>query len=106
MTTPVSGSRRAFASAAGVLVGLGSIASAQAQLEEISVTARRVEENILNVPIAVTPFNQDTIRQLNLQSTDDVALFTPGFSFTPAFGRQPGSDRPTIRGISTILNGI
>jgi len=106
MTTPVSGSRRALTGAAGLIIGLGAVGSAQAQLDEIVVSARRVEENVLDVPVAVTPFTQETIRQLNLQSTDDLALFTPGFSFTSAFGRQPGSDRPAIRGISTILNGI
>jgi iron complex outermembrane receptor protein len=106
MTTPVSGSRRALTGAAGIIIGLGAVGSAQAQLEEITVSARRVEENVLDVPIAVSPFSQETIRQLNLQSVDDIALFTPGFSFTSAFGRQPGSDRPAIRGISTILNGI
>ncbi len=106
MTKPITRSRRALVSAAGLIIGLGAVGSAQAQLEEIVVSARRVDENVLDVPIAVSPFSQETIRQLNLRSTDDIALFTPGFSFTPAFGRQPGSDRPTIRGISTILNGV
>jgi outer membrane receptor protein involved in Fe transport len=106
MTKPVTFSRRALTGAAGIIIGLGAVGSAQAQIEEIVVSARRVEENVLDVPIAVSPFSQETIRQLNIQSTDDVALFTPGFSFTSAFGRQPGSDRPAIRGISTILNGI
>ncbi len=106
MTKPVTFSRRALTGAAGIIIGLGAVGSAQAQIEEIVVSARRVEENVLDVPIAVSPFSQETINKLNLRSTDDIALFTPGFSFTPAFGRQPGSDRPTIRGISTILNGI
>lgn len=74
--------------------------------DEITVTARRVDENLQGVPVAVSPFTKDYIEELNLQSIDDIALFTPGFSFTSAFGRQPGSDRPTMRGISTIQNGI
>jgi outer membrane receptor protein involved in Fe transport len=106
MTTPVSVSRQALVAAAGIIIGLGAVGSAQAQIEEIVVSARRVEENVLEVPIAVSPFSQERIRQLNLQNVDDVALFTPGFSFTSAFGRQPGSDRPAIRGITTILGGI
>ena len=74
--------------------------------DEITVSARRVEENLQDVPLSVTPFTSETIEQLDLQSLDDIALFTPGFSFNSAFGRQPGSDRPTMRGITTVQNGI
>lgn len=74
--------------------------------QEIVVTARRVEESLQDVPLSVTPFTAEQIEQLNLRNIDDLALFTPGFSFTSAFGRQPGSDRPMIRGITTIVNGV
>ncbi|MEE4186244.1 MAG: TonB-dependent receptor [Gammaproteobacteria bacterium] len=77
-----------------------------APLDEITVSARRTDENLQDVPVAVTPFTAELIEDLNLQSIDDIALFTPGFSFTSAFGRQPGSDRPAMRGISTVQNGI
>jgi outer membrane receptor protein involved in Fe transport len=73
--------------------------------EELTVTARRVEENLQDVPIAVSAFSQKGIQQLNLQSLDEISRYTPSLSFTSAFGRQPGSDRATMRGITTILNG-
>ncbi|MDJ0928909.1 MAG: TonB-dependent receptor [Gammaproteobacteria bacterium] len=79
---------------------------ALAQLEEIVVTARRLEESLRDVPIAVSPFTAESIQNLNLRNIDDIARFTPGLSFNSAFGRQGGSDRPTIRGISTIQNGV
>ena len=41
MTAPVTGSRRALVGAAGIIIGLGAAGSAQAQLEEIVVSARR-----------------------------------------------------------------
>ncbi|MGI9343606.1 MAG: TonB-dependent receptor [Gammaproteobacteria bacterium] len=85
-----------------------SVTSGHAQTlpnEEVVVTARRVEENLQDVPIAVSAFNQNTLQMLNLQDLDQIALFTPSLSYTSAFGRQPGSDRATMRGITTILNG-
>ncbi|MCL4791436.1 MAG: TonB-dependent receptor [Gammaproteobacteria bacterium] len=74
--------------------------------EEIVVTARKYEENIQEIPIAVSAFTAKSIEDLNLKSIDDIAKFTPGLSFTSAFGRQPGSDRPSMRGITTVVNGV
>ncbi len=88
------------------LAGLALPGVALAQFDEIVVTARKVEENLQDVPIAVSPFNSETIKELNLQNLDQLALFTPGLSFNSAFGRQSGSDRPAVRGIATIVNGI
>jgi outer membrane receptor protein involved in Fe transport len=79
---------------------------ASAEVEEIIVSARKIEENVQDVPVAVSAFTANTIEDLNLSSIDDIARFTPSFSFTSAFGRQPGSDRPAIRGITTVVNGI
>ena len=75
-------------------------------IEEIVVTARRREESLLEVPVSVSAFTSGTIERLGANSIDDIARFTPGFSSNPATGRQPSSDRPSIRGITTIRNGI
>lgn len=75
-------------------------------IEEIVVTARKRDELVLNVPIAVTAFTADSMEQLGLTRIDELARYTPGFSFNPATGRQPASDRPTVRGVTTIRNGI
>ncbi|MGI9259383.1 MAG: TonB-dependent receptor [Gammaproteobacteria bacterium] len=75
-------------------------------IEEIVVTARRREESLLEVPVSVSAFTSGTIERLGANSIDDIARFTPGFSSNAATGRQPSSDRPSIRGITTIRNGI
>jgi outer membrane receptor protein involved in Fe transport len=75
-------------------------------IEEIIVTARKKEERLQDVPLSISPFTADTIEQLRLVRMNDIARFTPGFSFTSATGRQPTSDRPVIRGLTTIRNGI
>jgi iron complex outermembrane recepter protein len=70
----------------------------------ITVTARRREETILDAPVAVTAFGEEDILDLGLQSVDDVARFTPGLSFSAAFGRT--SERPVIRGQANVLAGV
>ncbi len=91
---------------AGVIVAPRPVIAQDGMLEEIIVTARKREESVQDIPIAVSAFTADDIRELGLTSVDDIALFTPGFSFQSGFGRQPSLDRPAVRGQTTILNGI
>ncbi len=71
-------------------------------IEEIVVTARKKEESLQEIPIAVSAFQSETIADLNMLTPQDVANFTPGFSYNLGFGRHQGS-RPVIRGQSNIL---
>ncbi len=70
-------------------------------LEEVIVTARKREENLQEVPLSVTAFNASTLQDYRMFSPEDIAAFTPGFSFVSSFGRD--SDRPVVRGMSNIL---
>lgn len=92
--------------AAGVIVAPRPVIAQEGMLEEIIVTARKREESVQDIPIAVSAFTAEDIRELGLQSIDDIALFTPGFSFQSGFGRNSGIDRPAVRGQTTIVNGI
>ena len=74
--------------AAGVIVAPRPAIAQEAMLEEIIVTARKREESVQDIPIAVSAFTADDIRELGLLSVDDIALYTPGFSFQSGFGRQ------------------
>jgi iron complex outermembrane recepter protein len=106
------GNRLAMAISA-TLAGFGGSAVAYAQstgpqLEEIVVTARKTEESLQDVPIAVTAFTAEALEAAGIESVVDVAAQTPGFSFNQAFGRTGGgsadaSSRPSIRGMSSIL---
>ncbi|MEL6988652.1 MAG: carboxypeptidase-like regulatory domain-containing protein, partial [Bacteroidota bacterium] len=46
-------------------------------LEEVTVSARRVEENLQEVPIAVSSFSLEEIKSKGLNSITDVADFAP-----------------------------
>ncbi|MCH8490187.1 MAG: TonB-dependent receptor [Oceanicaulis sp.] len=99
----------AAAIAATSLTAIPAVAAAQEQgaqqsRDVITVTARRREETILDAPVAVTAFGEEDILNLGLQSVDDVARFTPGLSFSAAFGRS--SERPVIRGQANVLAGV
>ena len=73
-------------------------------LEEIVVTARRREENLQEVPVAVAVVDAAAIEARNIQSIDDVARFVPGLSFSKAFGRA--TERPVVRGLGNVLAGV
>lgn len=77
---------------------------AEARQDVITVTARKKDETLLEAPVAVSAFDEDTIENLQLQSVDDIARFTPGLSFSKAFGRT--TERPVIRGQSNVLAGV
>ena len=64
-------------------------------LEEVMVTARKREENLQEVPLSVTAFNASTLQDYRMFSPEDIAAFTPGFSFVNSFGRD--SDRPVVQ---------
>ncbi len=87
----------------GMVFSAWSVA-AQTQLEEVLVTARKQEESLQKVPTAVTAVGADMIEALQLNSIEDVARFTPGFSFSKAFGRS--TDRPVVRGLSNVLASV
>lgn len=84
------------AAALGFMVPAAELA-AQA-LEEIIVTARRVEERLKDVPLSVTVFDANTIEQAGITSLGDIAELTPGLTFFNTQGTQ--LPVPVIRGIA------
>lgn len=72
--------------------------------DTIVVTARRQNETLLEVPVAVSAFDEEGIEDLGLRTIDDIARNTAGLSFSQAFGRT--TERPVIRGSANILAGV
>lgn len=69
-------------------------------VDELIVTARKREERLFDVPVAVTAVTADTIESRQLTSVRDVAAITPGLNInSDAAGRAFIS----IRGIGTTL---
>ena len=72
-------------------------------LEEIVVTARKREESLQDVPLAVTAITAEDIVNRQVTSIDDVAKFAPGLVFAKTFGRA--TERPVVRGLASVLAG-
>lgn len=77
--------------------------------DEIVVTARKREEKLIDVPIAITAITAEQLDRGNIDDITDLAQQTPGLSFRQGFGRtgagqgNDGPSRPSIRGMSNIL---
>ncbi len=67
----------------------------------IIVTARKREESLQSVPIAISAFTEQTIESAGINSVEDIATLSPGFTFTPLFGGSAAT--PVIRGQSTTI---
>lgn len=80
------------------LVGLVPVSAQAQQLDEIVVTARKVEESLQEVPISISAFSSRQMQERGIRDNYDVAYFTPNFSTIQRFGRD--NDRPTIRGMN------
>lgn len=73
-------------------------------LEEIVVSARKVEENLQNAPISITAFSGQGLEDRNINSVADIGLITPGLVFdtnAPISGSS-ASASIFIRGIGQV----
>ncbi len=93
--------------AAIAILSLGAsqfVAAQQLVVEEVLVTARKTEESLNDAPVTVTAFTENAIKTLDINNVSDIARFSPGLSFSSAFGRA--TERPVIRGQGNILAGV
>jgi iron complex outermembrane receptor protein len=73
-------------------------AATDASMETIVVTARKREESLVAVPLAVTVFSQANIEDRGINTLADLSAFTPGFDFQETGqGGASGRDNPNIR---------
>jgi iron complex outermembrane receptor protein len=87
----------------GVVAAGEALAQDDARVEEVVVTARRVAENLQDVPVAVTVLSGEQLEAKNVVQLSDVALFTPGFKTMPAPSNLSGfnlSSRGQVQGDS------
>lgn len=69
-----------------------------AQVEEIVVTARRREESLQDVPLAITAFSEANIERRGIDDLNDIVKYTPGMTFDEGFSAQ--DTRVVVRGLS------
>ena len=112
---PVGGSRLRFAVAAALagaalphaLPSFAQVApgasepSASGGLAEIVVTARKVAENLQEVPISIDVFTAKDMKNLGIASMDDYLQKTPSISYVST---GPGTQLFVMRGVSDGSN--
>jgi iron complex outermembrane receptor protein len=72
-------------------------------LEEITVTARKVEENLMEIPLAVTTFSDKDIEDAGIKQLTDVMRMTPSFNFV---NQQGGSGRNDRSANALVFRGL
>ncbi|MBO9560433.1 MAG: TonB-dependent receptor [Caulobacter sp.] len=82
---------------------LAQAASADnATLDEVVVTAQRRSERLQDVPVTVTAFGAEQVKEARIREIDDVSSRTPGLEFDAFPASQP---RIAIRGIGSTDRG-
>jgi iron complex outermembrane recepter protein len=72
-------------------------------LEQVTVTAQRRDENLQNVPIAITALTGETLSQLSVTTFDDYVKYVPNVT---SQGLGPGQNNIYMRGLATGVTGL
>ncbi len=91
----------AILSPAGGALGQTATDNKTLQEETITVTTRKREESVQDVPIAIEAFTAENLYQQGITNTDELAFHTTGFTMAPLFGGDAAT--PVIRGLSTTI---
>ena len=95
-----------------LIAGTPAVVSAQEEvvaLEEITVTARKREENLQEVPIAITAISGDDLELRSIQNTEDLQVLLPNVDIRGGGTSGGNSGNMTIRGIpgvSRYIDGV
>ena len=84
------------------VIGLATIVAlpVQAQvLEEIIVTAQKREQNLQEVPVSITAYTGQQLRDMRITNTDDVVDATPGLTMFSPLG-EGNTPNFSLRGVS------
>ncbi len=88
----------------GVAISLLCAAPAYSQdegfaLEEITVTARKREESLTEVPVSISVLGESLIKDAGILTQQDLFDLTPGIHYDEAFDRN--SALPSVRGVQS-----
>jgi iron complex outermembrane receptor protein len=104
MTNRTIPALKALALCSSALALFGGAAPAMAQVEEIVVTAQKVEENVQDVPIAVTAVSGEQLDAALVRSLENIATLVPSVSFRK--GTTSANNAIVMRGVGTISFAI
>jgi len=79
-------------------------ADEEKKLENIVVTAQKVEQNLQEVPISISVFNEYDIEDNNIRTISDISAFTPNFQQFSTGGA--GMYTPSMRGLVSDVHTL
>ena len=77
--------------------------NAQAQIQEVVVTATKQEASTQDIPVAVSALSEDSLAQLGITNFTDYLIQMPGVT---AGGSGPGQNTIYIRGVASTTPNI
>lgn len=86
------------------LFAVGFAATAHAQVEEIIVTAQKVEQNVQDVPIAISAVTGEAMARAGAKSLEDIGSIVPSVTFRK--GTTNANSAIVMRGVGTISFSI
>ena len=89
------------APAGALLTSQAVMAQGDSLLEEIIVTARKREENVLEIPESLTTFTGDMVESANINGLEDIGLLVPNLWMSR---RLDGFPNVSIRGLGAFGN--
>lgn len=84
-----------------MVTGQATENTAGSVLEEVIVTARKRQENILEIPVSISFISEDLIARANINGLEDISLLTPNLFMGV---RTDGFPNVSIRGLGAFGN--
>lgn len=86
-------------------LAVASTETAVGQVEVVTVTARKREERLQDVPASIAAASAETLSQLNLASVTELDAVAPGLTFVTNPSRFGSGPAIALRGVSTQTQG-
>ncbi len=102
----------AIAFSSSMLLPISPIAAQSLALEEVVVTARKREESLQDVPVAVSAFNTEAMESMGIRNMRDIEGLVPGLNLGGGGNGVKGDGNAYIRGVGqretrvTIDSGV
>lgn len=81
------------------LMPITAAAQTDRQFEEITVTARKREESLQEVPVAISVFTESALEDAGISTARDLFANTPGLNYDTGFDQNAAT--PAIRGVTS-----
>ena len=88
--------RKSMLATATLAASVAMPAAAQMALEEVIVTANRVESSLMDTAAAVTSFDSEALNDRGIENQYDLADFTPSLTVAPSRVSIRGVGRPNL----------